>query len=886
MNNFFVVNSDLAEEKLIQSADIGIPYVEMEIDGAAGLILEEDKIIKFLTLLKLDVSSHAVTSIPGIIKLAVQDSETVTFTLATFEEVEEPRERVSFSSPDGFFNDRWEMQLLALKSQLIRDYRYTIVIHELNTMDCPEIKPAADEIHLVIGAEIPESVIDGLVSYRPGGRVVGFTGISSDFNNSEYRELIDDIQFYLPVITAATAEEGETIMFSRGVKVELIAPSGYANDSWADLLKKLSNWLKTNVTGVKRIKLYESYYGGDNMSTRARTGDELHIAVGRELRLGDRRGVNINYLANGRVINIFGFGDHLDEYHLDLCIDLLKHYIPIAMGREPDQLRPQDALRILFQSWDGGMSRSKVEVMIRQVFLPVVNKNIQVFVPHGSTHRLPDNNDDFNILLWSSPTASRKDTRAAGRMWGHSVSCTDTVCSPSEMADFVIGDETNNDNPIAEIIGNNLYIFHDICHYNNNSDYEIFKKILEKALEFLQLPEEEKKKLLAMPKVIIDHPGYPSIAHQRMSSFKKSTEEILLPVINRKILVHFLDNNPSNPAADGFFHIFVWSSAMGKSDRLKMPEKLFGLTTNKENCSICFKFSDTGIPVTDGESDFIPAELIGDNLYIHLPIFMSEMTKATDIYCKILEQAVVELTLPKAERKRRNLELAKERKKRMLKFYVEACRKRCDVTIKKIETDLTAQESAQADLQKQLVAIIRNIVDLKRQLAQMKQHDKSDAATFEAEYNKLVSLDGIESVTATEDMVVINTQNIYIATKIPGRIFNEFPDGSKKEIIFDIGKFRIEIYLDARNGGIRFFNTTRKGTGDNYNIHHPHVNVHGQPCLGNISEMIAQLIAEYQFAAIAMLALEYLETVNFDDSVGRGILKHWPIVESKPKGDK
>jgi len=254
---------------------------------------------------------------------------------------------------------------------------------------------------------------------------------------------------------------------------------------------------------------------------------------------------------------------------------------------------------------------------------------------------------------------------------------------------------------------------------------------------------------------------------------------------------------------------------------------------------------------------------------------MSEMTKATDIYCKILEQAVVELTLPKAERKRRNLELAKERKKRMLKFYVEACRQQYKMFIRKIEANLADQESTQVNLQKQLIAIIRNADDSRRQLLQIKQREQSDVAIFEAEYNKLVSLDGVESVRASEDMVIIDTGHIYITTKVP--------NGGQKKVTFDIGKFRIEIYLNGQDGGIKFFNTTRKGTGDDFNIQHPHINKNGIPCLGNIKEIIAQLIAEYQFAAIALLALEYLETVNFDDGAGSNIVKHWPIVENEPK---
>ena len=68
MNNFFVAFSDLTEEKIFTSANIDIPCIDMEIDGDDGLILEEDKIIRFLTLLKngnRDMKSFTASSKKG-----------------------------------------------------------------------------------------------------------------------------------------------------------------------------------------------------------------------------------------------------------------------------------------------------------------------------------------------------------------------------------------------------------------------------------------------------------------------------------------------------------------------------------------------------------------------------------------------------------------------------------------------------------------------------------------------------------------------------------------------------------------------------------------------------------------------------------------------------
>ncbi len=92
-----------------------------------------------------------------------------------------------------------------------------------------------------------------------------------------------------------------------------------------------------------------------------------------------------------------------------------------------------------------------------------------------------------------------------------------------------------------------------------------------------------------------------------------------------------------------------------------------------------------------------------------------------------------------------------------------------------------------------------------------------------------------------------------------------------------IGKFEIDISLTAL-GRIRFRNTTNPVTLDGATINAPHVNSEGQPCLGNISDILPELIGKRDFATAVQLAIAYLQTANTEDPWGRRV-NLWPVVE-------
>ncbi len=75
-----------------------------------------------------------------------------------------------------------------------------------------------------------------------------------------------------------------------------------------------------------------------------------------------------------------------------------------------------------------------------------------------------------------------------------------------------------------------------------------------------------------------------------------------------------------------------------------------------------------------------------------------------------------------------------------------------------------------------------------------------------------------------------------------------------------IGSFRIVI---RRDGGLRIYN---KDVISTYDYNHPHITRGGDPCLGNLSDTVAKLLAEYEIIPLINLLIPYLESYNPADA--------------------
>lgn len=664
-------------------------------------------------------------------------------------------------------------------------------------------------------------------------------------------------------------------------RVIISAPEGYKCEHWEPLLKQIGGWAITNLPAIEKIIIHEAYY-----QTRPRFAaleGELHIVLGRHLGLGGaKKGVaDVEYYPMARTICIKIPTCPKEPADFEKIISYIAEYSPIVLATSPEEVEQAEKILpygISFSNnWDGQLRQTELEKIIRQAWPKSICPGVIVGVPHGMAVRPNTTDELIHIFAWSAPFGDKIATTPE-KMWGYRVGCTDGSFPSTETGITIY---TTEGYAVAEIVGRNLYIFHDITHKDREDDYKIFQKILEEAASIFKLTDVERQALINSPKVLINNQGNGLSTPDKI---KKATEDILLPVLARKIIVHNTGdaraNSPNNDG-DGVFHIWLYSAASGSANRSnRLPDKLFGFYTNNRDYDWnCFKPAEIGVEIIESESLFAVAELLDNNLYIHIPLGYREMTGGVDIYRRILELTIVELNRTPAEKAERDQAIKEIRRERALKSYVAICQKRQEVATRNQKQELESLTQHVLELQRSLIEKIRREAELKHSLRSLQDRQTATSAEFEAEFNRLFNIEGVESVTAQENKLVVNTHHIYITTQ---------KDKYSPEITFDIGKFRIEIYFNGENGGLLFFNTTRKGKGreNGYNVHHPHVNGNGAPCLGNITGMIAQLIAEYQFAAITALAIQFLETVNLEDAAGKEIFMYWPVAEkSKPEGD-
>lgn len=86
----------------------------------------------------------------------------------------------------------------------------------------------------------------------------------------------------------------------------------------------------------------------------------------------------------------------------------------------------------------------------------------------------------------------------------------------------------------------------------------------------------------------------------------------------------------------------------------------------------------------------------------------------------------------------------------------------------------------------------------------------------------------------------------------------------------ELGKF--ELKINMLRPSLRMYNLTRLME----NMHAPHVYKDGHACEGNMQSLLPPLFGSGQYSVIAMLAIQFLESVNTADMIGQNI-DWWPL---------
>mgnify|MGYP001558972028 CR=1 FL=1 len=436
------------------------------------------------------------------------------------------------------------------------------------------------------------------------------------------------------------------------------------------------------------------------------------------------------------------------------------------------------------------------------------------------------------------------------------------------------------------------YFFHenyleklrDITNIDYNQKYE--SRATDYEGRFLLVPkdvvnieQEEKKENSTDYKVLFyDSVSTKEISDIGMKKFLELTKEIA-PVIGKNIKIGIPHNarKTSPKSVNNWFYIFIWSQ-IEENDfpSVYPPQTMWG---HKTNClDPGFAPSNKGFPIMTDEGYCI-AEWVDNALYIHYDICHYSKEESYVVYKMILAE-LVKIYKMSLKDKELYLELLVEKlklqeKQNFVKFLLEKNSaklkevaggiKNIDRNIESYQIEIVTQLSKRKDLDITLLSLEKN---------------NNDSALFTSnEYDKISKIKKIKEIKSFRDKIEFHTEHIYI----------DFKDLKGENVIYDIGKFIIAIYLDGR---IRFTNKTNKGCGPGYSVpkgfdgntdynrHHPHVNSEGIACLGNISSIAPKYLASNQLGVLLVLLLKFLETVYVEDSAGKGIY-WWPKVNIK-----
>lgn len=206
------------------------------------------------------------------------------------------------------------------------------------------------------------------------------------------------------------------------------------------------------------------------------------------------------------------------------------------------------------------------------------------------------------------------------------------------------------------------------------------------------------------------------------------------------------------------------------------------------------------------------------------------------------------------------------------KKWVELCdaeSSKNEDEIIEIKNEINSLKDDLHRIQKELVDKIREIEEKNKEIKKLQLPKTGGPEQFLCELEQLLTHPDITKIEVKRD-VYGSEQTLNVFT---GPITIEYESKT-----YNIGRFRIKIDPEGEDGCVKMFNLTRKP--DGYN--HPHVDGDGNPCLGNISEVVPNLVGERKYAAVISICIQYLKTYT-DDSFNypHNKIGNWPLAKSK-----
>ncbi len=186
---------------------------------------------------------------------------------------------------------------------------------------------------------------------------------------------------------------------------------------------------------------------------------------------------------------------------------------------------------------------------------------------------------------------------------------------------------------------------------------------------------------------------------------------------------------------------------------------------------------------------------------------------------------------------------------------MQACGTWIEARLAELEARRKTTQQRIDDHARAIVADTRELAVTDAELRALRELRETETSRYRDELGRMLEVPGVARVSVERDAVAIFTESIVV--EYEGRRY-------------EIGEFRLDLFF---NGLLRLRNLRNTGRYDLYD--HPHVR-DGEPCLGNIGDGLAKLIASSQFSVAARVLIEYLH--GYDPRDAYCEIHHWKEV--------
>ncbi|HSV94543.1 MAG TPA: hypothetical protein VLH94_00995 [Spirochaetia bacterium] len=324
--------------------------------------------------------------------------------------------------------------------------------------------------------------------------------------------------------------------------------------------------------------------------------------------------------------------------------------------------------------------------------------------------------------------------------------------------------------------------------------------------------------------------------------------------IRSSIYISYPHGEARDPGGDDFgLYIYLWSKPSRRSMKeMNIPEAYGCVLLDGQDEGTILDSCDEGVgKVIVEPSGYKVALIVGKTIYVLFDLIHNcpgYLSNAEKLLKPILDDYFLYLSNEEEFDKEMKGRLSSDDEKKFVSSYRDLTGRSHS-----IEGDIA---SLNAKLGEKKLIISERLSRIKR--LQSMPTKEVDESTFEDVYQFLCKFSSTGSISMIHSGICIPV----------GQIDIEY-EGE----IYDIGMF--DVIIDPMNFRIGCRNNTRVVEGEVFDSYHPHVDVSGECCLGNIAWEIDFLMMEREWEVALMLMLRFLRSYSPENPYNK--IESWPV---------